>query len=69
MAARCSAPPSYSFDHKGVHVVVLMSVVERDFWTARKMTPEERMHTVAGLDNGVQSRFEVGDEGRDWLEE
>ncbi|HXU74677.1 MAG TPA: metallophosphoesterase [Polyangia bacterium] len=60
-------PPSYSFDHKGVHVVVLMSVVERDFWTARKMTPAERMQTVAGLDNGIQSRFEVGAEGRVWL--
>ncbi len=60
--------PSYSFDHKGVHVVVLMSVVERDFWTARKMTPAERMQTVAGLDNGTQSRFEVGDEGRAWLQ-
>jgi predicted phosphodiesterase len=60
-------PPSYSFDHKGVHVVVLMSVVERDFWTARKLTPAERMQTVAGLDNGIQSRFEVGEEGRAWL--
>jgi Icc protein len=60
-------PPSYSFDWKGVHCVVLMSVVERDFWTARKMTPQERMHTVAGLDNGVQSRFEVGEAGRAWL--
>jgi predicted MPP superfamily phosphohydrolase len=60
-------PPNYSFDHKGVHFVVLMSVVERDFWTARKMTPMERMQTVAGLDNGVQSRFEVGPEGRAWL--
>jgi 3',5'-cyclic AMP phosphodiesterase CpdA len=59
--------PSYSFDHKGVHVVVLMSVVERDFWTPLKMTPEERMHTVAGLDNGTQSRFEVGEDGRAWL--
>jgi Icc protein len=59
--------PSYSFDHKGVHFVVLMSVVERDFWTARGMTPMERMKTVAGLDNGVQSRFEVGPEGRAWL--
>jgi 3',5'-cyclic AMP phosphodiesterase CpdA len=59
--------PTYSFDHKGVHVVVLMSVVERDFWTARKMTPAERMQTVAGLDNAVQSRFEVGEEGRAWL--
>jgi 3',5'-cyclic AMP phosphodiesterase CpdA len=60
-------PPNYSFDWKGVHVVVLMSVVERDFWTARKMTPAERMQTVAGLDNGTQSRFEVGEEGRAWL--
>ncbi len=60
-------PPSYSFDWKGVHCVVLMSVVERDFWTAKKMTPQERMHTVAGLDNGAQSRFEVGDAGREWL--
>src|SRR5687767_15005473 len=27
--------PSYSFDHKGVHFVVLNSVVEKDFWTER----------------------------------
>ncbi len=60
-------PPNYSFDWKGVHVVVLMSVHEKDFWTARKMTPEQRMHTVAGLDNGIQSRFEVGDDERKWL--
>ena len=33
-------PANYSFDYKGVHVVVLLSVVERDFWTARKMTPQ-----------------------------
>ena len=32
------------------------------------MTPMERMHTVAGLDNGIQSRFEVGDEQREWLQ-
>ncbi len=59
--------PSYSWDHKGVHFVTLMSVQEKDFWTARKMTPEQRMQTVAGLDNGVQSRFEVGEAGREWL--
>jgi Icc protein len=60
-------PEQYSFDHKGVHFVTIMSVQEKDFWTERKMTPEERMHTVAGLDNGVQSRFEVGEQGREWL--
>jgi Icc protein len=60
--------PTYSFDHKGIHFVVLNSVVEKDFWTARGMTPEQRMQTVAGLDNGWQSPFTVGDEQRAWLE-
>jgi 3',5'-cyclic-AMP phosphodiesterase len=59
--------PVYSFDHKGVHVVVLNSIQEKDFWTERGMSPEERMNTVAGLDNGIQSRFEVGEEQRAWL--
>ncbi len=59
--------PTYSFDHKGVHFVVLQSVYEDDFWTARGMTPMERMQTVAGLDNGIQGRFKVGEEQRDWL--
>jgi Icc protein len=58
---------TYSFDHKGVHFVVLMSVEEKDFWTARGMSPAERMHTVAGLDNAVQSAFEVGAPQREWL--
>ena len=62
-------PPTYSFDHKGVHFVVLNSVVEKDFWTERGMTPMERMKTVAGLDNGLQSRFEVGKEQRTWLKD
>ena len=38
--------PSYSFDHKGVHFAVLMSVNEKDFWTQRGFTPEQRMQTV-----------------------
>jgi 3',5'-cyclic AMP phosphodiesterase CpdA len=59
--------PTYSFDHKGVHFVVLMSVVEKDFWTAKNLTPMERMKTVAGLDNANQSAFEVGAEQRSWL--
>jgi 3',5'-cyclic-AMP phosphodiesterase len=58
---------TYSFDHKGVHFVVLMSVNEKDFWTARGMSPTQRMQTVAGLDNGTQSRFEVGAPQREWL--
>jgi len=59
--------PTYSWDHKGVHFVVLMSVMERDFWTKRGLTPMERMTTVAGLDNGMQSPFMVGEKQRQWL--
>lgn len=59
--------PTESWDHKGVHFVKLMSVLEEDFWTARGMTPMERMQTVAGLDNGVQKPFTVGPEQREWL--
>jgi 3',5'-cyclic AMP phosphodiesterase CpdA len=59
--------PTYSFDHKGVHFVVLLSVVEKDFWTAKGLTPMQRMQTVAGLDNSNQSAFEVGAEQREWL--
>jgi Icc protein len=60
-------PPQYSFEHKGVHFITLMSVNEKDFWTAKGLTPMERMQIVAGLDDGRQSRFEVGAEGREWL--
>jgi 3',5'-cyclic AMP phosphodiesterase CpdA len=31
------------------------------------LSPAERMQIVAGLDNGIQSRFEVGDAQRKWL--
>jgi 3',5'-cyclic AMP phosphodiesterase CpdA len=58
---------NYSFDHKGVKFVTLNSVVEADFWTAKGLTPAERMSTVAGLDNGAQSSFTVGEANRAWL--
>jgi 3',5'-cyclic-AMP phosphodiesterase len=59
--------PTYSFDHKGIHFVVLNSIIEEDFWTARGLTPEQRMKIVAGLDNHEQNPFTVGKEQRDWL--
>jgi Icc protein len=59
--------PNYSFDHKGVHFVTLLSINEKDFWTEKKLTPMERMRIVAGLDDGRQGRFEVGEAGREWL--
>lgn len=61
--------PNYSFDHRGVHFIVLMSVGMRDFWTERRMTPQERMRAVGQLDHPETSRFEVGEQGRRWLAE
>jgi 3',5'-cyclic AMP phosphodiesterase CpdA len=58
---------TYSWNHKGVHFVVLNSVVEKDFWTERGLTPMQRMKTVAGLDNAGQSSFTVGPPQRQWL--
>ena len=57
----------YSFDHKGVHFITLMSVNEKDFWTAKNLSPMQRMQIVSGLDDGRQSAFEVGVEEREWL--
>jgi Icc protein len=61
--------PTESWDHKGVHFVKLLSIIEEDFWTARGLTPMQRMQTVAGLDNGMQRSFTVGAEQRQWLEQ
>ena len=55
--------PTYSFDWKGVHVVVLHErAMKRISGPRASMTPAERMQTVAGLDNRIQSRFEVGEQ-------
>ena len=59
--------PTTSWDHKGIHFVILNSVVEKDFWTVRGLTPMQRMMTVAGLGNVVQSPFTVGESQREWL--
>lgn len=58
---------TYSFEHKGVHFVVLNSVIVEDYWTGPKMTPEERMLAMAQLDNPNGRPFTVGDAQRDWL--
>jgi 3',5'-cyclic AMP phosphodiesterase CpdA len=50
----------YSFDHKGVHFIVLNSVIVEDYWTKPKMTPMERMKFMAQLDNPKGRPFTVG---------
>ena len=58
----------YSWDHKGVHFIVLNSIVTFDEWTFdRWPTAEQRMLEMAGLDNPNGSPFMVGDVQRAWL--
>ncbi|MFI3118596.1 MAG: metallophosphoesterase [Methylococcaceae bacterium] len=61
-------PQYYSFDHKGVHFIVLNSIRTYDDWTYNRWpTNEQRMLEMAGLDNPNGSPFMVGDEQRNWL--
>jgi 3',5'-cyclic AMP phosphodiesterase CpdA len=61
-------PQWYSFDHKGVHFVVLNSILTFDEWTFERWpTDEERMLQMAGLDNPNGSPFMVGEKQRQWL--
>jgi 3',5'-cyclic AMP phosphodiesterase CpdA len=57
----------YSFDHKGVHFVVLNSILTYDEWSNKWSSPQERMQMMAGLDNPLGSPFMVGEAQRNWL--
>ena len=58
----------YSWDHKGVHFVVLNSVLTYDKWTYERWpTAKQRMLEMAGLDNPNGSPFMVGEKQRQWL--
>ncbi len=59
----------YSFDHKGVHFVVLNSILTNENWIKRWSTPEERMGNMARLDNPQGSPFMVGDAQIEWLKQ
>jgi 3',5'-cyclic AMP phosphodiesterase CpdA len=62
-------PQHYSFDHKGVHFVVLNSILTFDDWTHNRWSSgEERMAVMAGLDDPRGSPFMVGEAQRQWLQ-
>jgi Icc protein len=58
----------YSFDHKGVHFVVLNSILTHDDWTYNRWpSAQQRMNEMAGLDNPNGSPFMVGEKQMKWL--
>ena len=61
-------PKYYSWDHKGVHFIVLNSILTYDKWTHERWpSAEQRMLEMAGLDNPNGSPFMVGEKQRKWL--
>ncbi len=62
--------PNWTFDHKGVRFVGLDTVSRGpDYWTAKKMSPEERMGHMATLDGTVAGPWAgVGRDQLDWLQ-
>ena len=57
----------YSFDHKGVHFIVLNSILTHDDWNRKWESDERRMIEMSGLDNPNGSPFMVGEAQRKWL--
>ena len=59
---------NYSWDHKGVHFIVLNSILTDHDWTFNRWPSDaQRMNEMAGLDNPNGSPFEVGKVQRKWL--
>lgn len=61
--------PNWFFDHKGVRFVGLDTISRGpDYWTAKKMTPQERMGHMATLDGSVAGAWAgVGRDQLQWL--
>ncbi|MBI3621538.1 MAG: metallophosphoesterase [Nitrospirae bacterium] len=58
----------WSFDDKGVHFVGLNGILYPDFWTVRKLSPQERMNIAGTLNHPMLGPFTLGREQLDWLE-
>jgi Icc protein len=62
--------PTWTFDHKGVRFVGLDTISRApDYWSAKKMSAEERMEHMATLDGTVAGPWAgVGDDQIAWLQ-
>jgi 3',5'-cyclic-AMP phosphodiesterase len=62
--------PSWTFDHKGVRFIGLDTISRApDYWSATKMSPEERMNNMATLDGNVAGPWAaVGSDGIEFLQ-
>ena len=60
----------WTFDYKGIRFIGLDTVSRaQDYWTARKMSPKERMAAMATLDGSLGGAWSgLGPEGLDFLD-
>lgn len=59
----------WSFDHKGTHIIGMNSILIKDFWSARKLTPVERMGLLEELECHQCGLWGVQEEQLSWLEQ
>ncbi len=59
---------TWSFDHKGVHLIGLNSILVRDFWTGAGLTAEQRMSTMEMLESPIAGPWGVREAQLDFLE-
>lgn len=60
-------PQYHSFDHKGVHFIVLNSILTYESWIQKWPSLAEAMNQMAGLDNPNGSPFMLGETQMKWL--
>lgn len=61
------ADDHWSFDHKGVHIIGMNSILVPDFWTMGGLTPLERMGRMEELECHKCGLWGVGPAQLEWL--
>lgn len=57
----------WSFDHNGVHFIGMNSILIKDFWSAKGLTPKERMGLLEELECHQCGLWGVGSSQLEWL--
>lgn len=57
----------WSFDHNGVHFIGMNSILIKDFWTMKGLTPKERMGLMEELECHKCGLWGVGEAQLEWL--
>ena len=58
----------WSVDHKGVHIIGMNSILVKDFWTLKSLTPRERMSYMEMLECSQCGLWGVQEQQLSWLQ-